>query len=221
MQNQGNCNCGFLSFWAKKKLSRIQYDQVSNSFTLDLDNGISMKISYCPYCGGRNLFQVYLGHRSEGIYVCKCNLVKKWADLDGIPIEFDPESNSYYLLTKDKVMLPIIYCVSCGERQPFFSPAEFMAPSETEMSDVVKKLSSVRTIEDIRRLFGEPDQKIDKNYFADFSKVPDEWIEVKEQFAYPFRFEAFYLTVNEYEDGEVVWLISLKPKAQVIKNPTL
>ncbi len=156
---------------------------------------------------------------------CKCGIIAFYALEEAIPINHNFETNAYDLIYQEgecQGKLRIRYCFSCGEKLP--EPVSKTLSAEKEVADFQSLRDQINTVEQMKRLFGEPDQSLDvaavggkigrmQAFFDQEVKVP--------VFAHTYsrRYRTLVVSVNEYGDGTLELFCYPKPQAEAEQKP--
>ena len=93
-----------------------------------------------------------------------CGWLVRWADDPSVPIEFDADLNEYQLVTRGPgeaySKIPFYFCPSCGHTAPKSRRESLFEPlTEGEMDRLSELARGLRSLEDVRGRFGDPDDE--------------------------------------------------------------
>ena len=201
------CECGLLEKWARDPESRIIYEEDSQQYSMVLKPSGLVTMAFCPSCGGQGEFA------AQTALSCTCGSPQAWVDDPTMPFEFDSKFNEYYLVTLDNQSILFRYCPMCGGRLPKSKRSEFFTqPSYSDMSESKRRLASVKSLDEVIRILGPPDETFGPQTHSPQKKAIYGFRDVKQTIKYTSLSETFDLTVQETVDGQINIVVQGKPK---------
>jgi hypothetical protein len=152
--------------------------------------------------------EVFMDRTSER---CHCGTVESLASDRRTPVEYDKELNEYNLIVRDKkIFYRMYFCFFCGGKLPESKRVGlFTQPSTEEMNEVVRLLGNVTSIQQARKVLGEPDETVKARKVTpqgNGKSAP----KYKKHHRYLIRWKTLDLIVREREDGSIDTAVSGK-----------
>ena len=102
-------------------------------------------------------------------YDCDCDWLARAADDPAVPIEFDPQTNEYYVVVRGAGQIEgrmiIRFCPNCGGDAPVSKREELFRPVTAEDMVRVQQLNEeLHTKADVLAKWGKPDAEIRGGY---------------------------------------------------------
>lgn len=97
----------------------------------------------------------------ENDVACECNVVPDAAAEPDVPIVFDETTGEYHLITRPDGSghMVLYYCFFCGGRLPESRRGELFAHiTNAELTRLKSLTREITSIDEVLRLFGEPDE---------------------------------------------------------------
>ncbi len=133
--------------------------------------------------------------KNDEVKMCQCGMPDRFAVDAAYPVKFDAELNEYDLVGDGRIAR-MYYCFSCGGRLPESKSSKyFTVPDEADQAEVSRIIAGIKTIDELRRTLGEPDDTFDG---ATFPGV--DW---KRTFRYSTKWKSLSLDAQEMPDGTV------------------
>src|SRR6267154_5694390 len=191
------CKCGMLNKWAQDPNTRIVGDKESGNCFVAIAPSTTVPVMFCPSCGARD-------ERFVENYDCSCRSVQGWAEDPDFYVVFDRQFNEYSLTSRDDQNILFHYCPTCGGNLPGSARSEFFEqPSVSEMSELRRKLSSVKSLEDVIALLGPPDEALSPATHDPAKKAIYGLEDIKQTLKYGSVSETLDLSVSENEKGQI------------------
>jgi hypothetical protein len=144
---------------------------------------------------------------------CECGYPEKWAKDPAFPVEYDPHVEEYQIVHGGKRRWRFImrYCPWCGGRLRSNRDRLFTTPSEAEKQEVVSLLAGAKSVEDVLRILGQPDEA---HSWDDMDSDPASCCGCELKWVRDFKYLSRWTTLNvdilELGDGSITFAISGK-----------
>jgi hypothetical protein len=129
------------------------------------------------------------------VRMCECGMPDRFAIDPAYPVKFDGEMNEYNVVGDGRIAR-MYYCFSCGGRLPESKPSKyFTVPDEADQAEVRTIIAGIKSIDDLRRTLGEPDDTFDGAAFP--------CVEWKRTYRYSTRWKSLFLDAQEMPDATI------------------
>jgi len=130
--------------------------------------------------------------------LCDCEWLDQLGHLDDCPIHKDTETGVYWLCLRDFTAV-LRFCPSCGGRLPC-RDSLFIEFDQLEVQEARDLFLQTRTLSDVLRVFGEPDQK--RTFDENAPQVGE--FRATNEFRYTSRWKTLKLSIFERSDQSLV-----------------
>ncbi len=142
--------------------------------------------------------------------LCHCGSPQRWAADAGMPVEYNGTFAEYGITSSSGVWHVMRYCFWCGGVLPVSERWRMtIQPSEDELQDALRLLEDIKTVTQLQRALGEPDELVEGETAIG---LPESAPRFKTQFVYRSRWKTVDLYAIEEQDGRLQFALSGKFK---------
>jgi hypothetical protein len=135
---------------------------------------------------------------TDDVKVCKCGMPDRFAVDPAYPVKFDAEQQEYNLVGDGRLVI-MYFCFSCGGRLPESKRSKyFTTPDDADETEVRKLIGQTKSIEDVLRILGVPDETFEGLAFPG--------VDWKRTYRYSTKWKSLFLDVQEKDGGTIEFL---------------
>jgi len=132
----------------------IRFNKSSGQYTLIVNAGHHMIMTFCPRCGEK----LNGDRKSARVNEQLCKHLPDLSRKRGSSIKYRRREQEFWLLGRDSLTLRLFYCPLCGNKLPLQKDeVRFYRKSPAEVAKLAKQFQKITTVDHALKQFGPPD----------------------------------------------------------------